>query len=63
MIKLGSRTELVMPKEPGLRVLVNVGEKVHGGSTVIAEYGESTGPISGNHQPHAGPPPAPMSQA
>ena len=39
MIKLGSRTELVMPKEPGLKVLVRVGEKVHGGSTVIAEYG------------------------
>lgn len=42
MIKLGSRTELVMPKEPGLRVLVTVGQTVHGGATVIAEYdGES----------------------
>ena len=38
MIKLGSRTEIVMPKEPGLQVLVKVGEKVHGGATVIAEY-------------------------
>lgn len=38
MIKLGSRTELVMPKEPGLRVLVKAGEKVHGGSTAIAQY-------------------------
>lgn len=38
MIKLGSRTEIVMPKEPGLRVLVKVGEKVHGCSTMIAEY-------------------------
>lgn len=39
MIKLGSRTELVVPKEAGLRVLVRVGEKVHGGATVLAEYG------------------------
>jgi len=38
MIKLGSRTELVVPKEDGLRVLVTVGQKVHGGATVIAKY-------------------------
>jgi phosphatidylserine decarboxylase len=38
MIKLGSRTELVLPKEDGLQVLVAVGQKVHGGATVIANY-------------------------
>lgn len=38
MIKLGSRTEIVMPKEEGLRILVKVGERVHGGATVVAEY-------------------------
>ncbi|MGC1274117.1 MAG: phosphatidylserine decarboxylase [Planctomycetaceae bacterium] len=43
MIKLGSRTELVLPKEPGLKVLVKVGEKVHGGATVIAEYAANAG--------------------
>lgn len=42
MIKLGSRTELVMPKEDGLRVLVTVGQKVHGGATVIARYDDGT---------------------
>ncbi len=38
MIKLGSRTELIFPAEEGLRVLVQVGQKVQGGSTVLARY-------------------------
>lgn len=37
MIKLGSRTELVMPKQD-LQVLVRVGEKIKAGSTRIATY-------------------------
>ena len=37
MIKLGSRTELVMPKD-GLHVRVRIGEKLKAGSTVIADY-------------------------
>lgn len=40
MIKLGSRTELVLPKESGLVVRVRVGDKVRAGSTVMAEYAE-----------------------
>lgn len=39
MIKLGSRTELVLPWEPGLRVRVGVGDQVRAGSSVMAEYG------------------------
>lgn len=61
MIKLGSRTELVMPKEPGLRVLAKVGETVHGGQTVIAEYGAATASEPERHRPHPGPPPVPIS--
>jgi phosphatidylserine decarboxylase len=38
MIKLGSRTELLMPDEPGLEVLVGVGQQVKGGATVVARY-------------------------
>lgn len=38
MIKLGSRTELVFPVEEGLQVLAEVGQKVKGGSTVLARY-------------------------
>lgn len=38
MIKLGSRTELVMPNEAGLKVLATVGQKVQGGCTVLARY-------------------------
>lgn len=38
MIKLGSRTELVIPREPGLVVKTRIGEKVHAGSSVLAAY-------------------------
>jgi phosphatidylserine decarboxylase len=42
MIKLGSRTELVLPWEPGLRLRVAVGDRVRAGSSVMAEYGSET---------------------
>ena len=38
MIKLGSRTELILPKEEGLEVLVKLGDKVQAGSSVFARY-------------------------
>ena len=38
MIKLGSRTELVLPREVGLEVNVQIGETVKAGSSVLAEY-------------------------
>ena len=41
MIKLGSRTELIIPKEAGLEILVSVGQKVIAGSTVLAKYSSS----------------------
>lgn len=41
MIKLGSRTELIVPNEPGLQVLATMGQKVQGAATVLARY-EST---------------------
>ena len=37
MIKLGSRTELIVPQEAGLEVKVRVGQKVKAGETVVAE--------------------------
>jgi phosphatidylserine decarboxylase len=40
MIKLGSRTELVLPRESGLVVRVRIGDKVRAGSTVMADYSE-----------------------
>lgn len=36
MIKLGSRTELIVPDEPGLRIAVQLGQKVKAGTTVLA---------------------------
>jgi phosphatidylserine decarboxylase len=38
MIKLGSRTELVLPDAPGLKVEAAVGQRVQAGSTVLARY-------------------------
>jgi phosphatidylserine decarboxylase len=38
MIKLGSRTELVLPREVGLKVRARVGDKVRAGLTVLAQY-------------------------
>jgi phosphatidylserine decarboxylase len=38
MIKLGSRTELIVPQEESLRVEVKVGQVVHGGETVLLRY-------------------------
>lgn len=37
MIKLGSRTELILPRDAA-EVLVTVGQKVHAGSSVLARY-------------------------
>lgn len=38
MIKLGSRTELILPDEPGLVIEVEVGQKIHAGSTIMARF-------------------------
>jgi phosphatidylserine decarboxylase len=38
MIKFGSRTDLTLPREPGLVVLVRPGHRVYAGVTVVAKY-------------------------
>lgn len=38
MIKFGSRTELIVPDEPGLEVLVKPGDKLQGGATALCRY-------------------------
>jgi phosphatidylserine decarboxylase len=38
MIKLGSRTELIVPREAGLEVKIQIGQKVKAGETVFVEY-------------------------
>jgi phosphatidylserine decarboxylase len=38
MIKLGSRTELILPREEELAVLVTVGQKVKAGETIVARF-------------------------
>jgi phosphatidylserine decarboxylase len=43
MIKLGSRTELSLPWEPGLAVLVRPGQKVRAGATALAKYAAGSG--------------------
>jgi phosphatidylserine decarboxylase len=41
MIKLGSRTELILRADPGLEILVAVGQRVRAGSTIMARYESS----------------------
>ena len=38
MIKLGSRTELLIPDDPSIQIVVNIGDKVRAGSSVFAKY-------------------------
>ena len=38
MIKLGSRTELVVPADPGLEIVAKIGDKIAAGSTVLGQY-------------------------
>jgi phosphatidylserine decarboxylase len=40
MIKLGSRTELIVPDEPGLKIDCTVGQKVKAGSSILGHYEE-----------------------
>ena len=35
MIKLGSRTELIVPREPGMEITIGMGQKVKAGSTIF----------------------------
>jgi phosphatidylserine decarboxylase len=44
MIKFGSRTELVLPREAGLAIRTRLGEKVKAGVSVLAEF---TSPAAG----------------
>jgi phosphatidylserine decarboxylase len=38
MIKLGSRTELVLPREEGLELSVELGQVVRAGTSVMASF-------------------------
>lgn len=38
MIKLGSRTELVLPREEGFEIRTKLGDKVKAGSSILAQY-------------------------
>ena len=40
MIKLGSRTELIVRDEPGLRIDVKIGDRVKAGKSILAHYEE-----------------------
>ena len=38
MIKLGSRTELLLPREAGLQISTQLGDKVKAGTSVLARF-------------------------
>lgn len=41
MIKLGSRTELIIPHEEGLALGVKIGDKVSAGASIVASYADT----------------------
>lgn len=45
MIKLGSRTELIIPDDPSLEIIGKVGQKISAGSTLLARY-QSTSSVT-----------------
>ena len=50
MIKLGSRTEVLIPDQPDLEIMVQMGQRVRAGASSIARYAprpESAGPSAG----------------
>lgn len=54
MIKLGSRTELLIPDAAGLRIEANIGDRVRAGSTRFAVYETPDDPgraVPENHRP------------
>jgi phosphatidylserine decarboxylase len=38
MIKLGSRTELILPDTDDLKIEVKIGQKVNAGTTIMAKW-------------------------
>jgi phosphatidylserine decarboxylase len=38
MIRFGSQVDLLIPETPGLQVLINVGDEINAGETVVARY-------------------------
>jgi phosphatidylserine decarboxylase len=42
MIKVGSRTELVLPRNPNVQLVVRMGQKVKAGSSVMARFDSNT---------------------
>jgi phosphatidylserine decarboxylase len=42
MIKLGSRTEVIIPRDRSLKVFIAIGDRVKAGSSLIARYGVET---------------------
>jgi phosphatidylserine decarboxylase len=44
MIKLGSRTEITFPREPGLALQVRCGDRVRAGTTILARYAGDAAP-------------------
>jgi len=48
MIKLGSRTELILSDSDGLKIEVAVGQRVKAGSTVMARYASQYSPKQGD---------------
>ena len=51
MIKLGSRTELIIPADETLEITAKLGDKLCAGSTTLARYRTIVNPANTNAQP------------
>ncbi|NOX54636.1 MAG: phosphatidylserine decarboxylase family protein [Planctomycetes bacterium] len=54
LIKLGSRTELVLPDEPGLRICVRAGDAVRAGQSVLAVYEKTDESVASDRESENG---------
>ncbi len=51
MIKLGSRTELLIPDDPALEIVAQIGDKLAAGSSILGQY-KALSRQSTHHAPH-----------
>ncbi len=55
MIKLGSRTELIIPDSESLEIVAEIGDKICAGSTILGRYRHRLAPQASDLRPEQNP--------
>ncbi len=55
MIKLGSRTELIIPDSESLEIVAEIGDKICAGSTILGRYRHRLGQQASDLRPDENP--------